>query len=82
MINCIKKLTDSDSGDVIYIGDHETDTVCVRNVREVFDQNGVDINIISLAALYDNIICVTEWDNQPDFMADSPEKILEILKNI
>lgn len=82
LVNCINTLTEFESGSVIYIGDHETDTICVKNARKVLHEKGIDINILSVAALYDNMICVTEWDNQPDFMADSPEKILEVLKNI
>jgi len=81
LINCIKELTDFNPGNVFYIGDHETDTICVRNAKKVLDENGIDINIISLAALYDNMICVTEWSNQPDFMAESPREILNILSN-
>jgi phosphoglycolate phosphatase-like HAD superfamily hydrolase len=82
LVNCINTLTDFASGTVIYIGDHETDTICVRSASKVLKEKGIDMNIISVAALYDNMICVTEWDNQPDFMADSPEKILEVIKNI
>lgn len=82
LVNCINTLIGFTSGAVIYIGDHETDTICVRNASEVLQENGIDINIISVAALYDNMICVTEWDNQPDFMADSPEEILKVINDL
>ena len=82
LVNCINTLIGFTSGTVIYIGDHETDTICVRSASEVLQENGIDIKIISVAALYDNMGCVTEWDNQPDFMADSPEEILKVINNL
>jgi phosphoglycolate phosphatase-like HAD superfamily hydrolase len=82
LLNCIDKLTDSDSGKVIYIGDHETDTICVRNAAGVLKKNGSRIEIVSIAALYDNMIEVTEWKNQPDFTADSPAEIINIIKQL
>ena len=82
IISCIEKLTNSNSGTVIYIGDHETDTICVRNANSVLRERGSNLKIISIAALYDNMINVKEWQNQPDYMAHSPQDILSIMKEI
>jgi HAD superfamily hydrolase (TIGR01549 family) len=82
MLSCIGKLTNSDSGTVIYIGDHETDTICVRNANGLLKENGSNLNIVSIAALYDNMIHVEEWDNQPDYMAQSPQDILKIINKL
>jgi HAD superfamily hydrolase (TIGR01549 family) len=82
IINCIEKLTSSDSGTVIYIGDHETDIICVRNADSVLKESGKNLKIIGIAALYDSTINVEEWHNQPDYMAQSPQDILNIINEI
>ncbi len=39
LLSCMEKLSALDSGYVCYIGDHETDTLCVRAANRVLQEN-------------------------------------------
>jgi len=82
LLMCIKKLTDRDSGLVIYIGDHETDTQCAHNANQQLTKNASEIEIISIGAFYGSNSNTTSWNIKPDYAAYNPGDILEIIRNL
>lgn len=85
LLSCLKKLSVTGSGSVGYIGDHQTDVLCVRAANRVLQKNGARIKILSIGACYENGTDTSTWDVRPDYEAhrvqDIP-KIVEKIKNL
>jgi len=80
LLQCISELVQEEEGTVIYIGDHETDIRCAKNVDKVFQIKGNNLEVISIAALYDTDTDVSNWQVQPDFVAEEVGNLIEIIK--
>lgn len=77
LLTCINKLCNSSSGNVFYIGDHETDIVCADNANAVLKTRNSGIEIFSIAAYYGVIDNISDWNTKPDFTAKKVEDIIE-----
>jgi HAD superfamily hydrolase (TIGR01549 family) len=82
LLSCLKKLSISDSGNVCYIGDHQTDVLCVRAANRVLQQNGARINVFSIGACYESGTDTSTWDVRPDYEAHRVQDIPKIIENI
>jgi len=82
LLQCISELVQDGSGTIIYIGDHETDIRCAVNANNVYQRNGINLKVISIAALYDTDTDISHWQVQPDFIGEKVEDIIEIVKKI
>ncbi len=82
LLQCINELVLHKSGIVIYIGDHETDIRCAINANKVFKENGSDLKVISIGALYDSDTNISEWKVQPEFVAEKVEHIIDIIERM
>ena len=80
LLNCIEKLTEYRSGDVIYIGDHESDVQCVLNANRELQRNHIDVAVISIGALYGSGNLVSDWSVKPDHKAESVQDIIDIVQ--
>ena len=78
----MEKLSALKSGYVCYIGDHETDVLCVRAANQVLQENNVKVKIFSIGACYDNGKDTSTWIVRPDFEAERVEDILKIVYKI
>jgi len=82
LLNCMEKLSAIASGYVCYIGDHETDAICVRAANRVLQEENVNVKIFSIGACYDSGMDTATWDARPDFEAQKVEDILKIVEHI
>jgi HAD superfamily hydrolase (TIGR01549 family) len=82
LLRCMEKLAALQPGYVCYIGDHETDVLCVRAANRVLRADNVKVKIISIGACYDNGADTAGWQVRPDFEAHRVEDILEIIDHI
>jgi phosphoglycolate phosphatase-like HAD superfamily hydrolase len=64
---------------IYYIGDHETDVVFANNAAEVLKSRQSTNTIISIGAFYGNDQSVTDWRIRPNFIANTPNDIIQII---
>ncbi|NNG26713.1 MAG: HAD-IA family hydrolase [Ignavibacteriaceae bacterium] len=81
LLMCVEKLTDSKTGWVLYIGDHETDVQCAVNANNILSKNKMEIKIISIGAFYGFSVDTSGWSVLPDYEIKSADKIIEIVDN-
>jgi HAD superfamily hydrolase (TIGR01549 family) len=82
LLSCMEKLAALQPGYVCYIGDHETDVLCVRAANRVLQEDKIKVKIISIGACYDNGADTADWRVRPDFEAHRVEDILKIVDQI
>ena len=82
LLSCLETLSALESGYVCYIGDHETDVLCVRAANRVLQEDNVKVKIISIGACYDNGADTAGWQVRPDFEAQRVEDILKVVDHI
>ena len=79
LLLCLEKLTGLASGNVFYIGDHETDVKCAANANRALREQKPDVKIITIGALYGSAESGNNsWE--PDYRANRTEKITDIIK--
>jgi HAD superfamily hydrolase (TIGR01549 family) len=82
LLSCMGQLSALQPGYVCYIGDHETDALCVRAANRVLQKDHSEVKIISIGACYDNGDNTADWQVRPDFEAHRVEDILKIVDKI
>ena len=82
LLSCLKKLSVSGSGSVCYIGDHQTDVLCVQAANRVLRKNGARIKVLSIGACYENGTDTSAWPTRPDYEARKVTDILDIVNYI
>jgi HAD superfamily hydrolase (TIGR01549 family) len=82
LLMCIERLTDSASGYVIYVGDHETDVQCALNANHILKKNKAGIKIISIGAFYGFEVDTSGWRVLPDYKIQSAGNIIDIIDNL
>ena len=82
LLFCLDKLVVSDTGYVMYIGDHETDVRCTMNANDVLANKKVNIEIISIGAFYGFDVDTSKWNILPDFEVKDAGKIPEIINRV
>lgn len=80
-LNCIEDLSLTDGYDIYYIGDHETDVIFARNTSGVLKSIHATSTIKSIGVFYGNDQSVFDWKNKPDYAANSPKDIIQIIEN-
>jgi len=79
LLLCLEKLTGLASGNVFYIGDHETDVKCAANANRALREQKPDVKIITIGALYGSAESGNNsWE--PDYRANRTEEITEVIK--
>ena len=82
LLRCMEKLSALKAGYVCYIGDHETDVLCVRAANRALQENNVKVKIFSIGACYDTGMDTSTWKVRPDFEAHRVEDILDIVDKV
>ena len=80
LLLCIEILIGLVSGYVFYIGDHEIDAACVSNANQHLQDQGADLHVMSIGALYGCQYNIDTWKVKPDYHAYTPTDIIEIVK--
>lgn len=81
LLMCIKKLTDSGSGYVLYVGDHETDVRCAVSANNILSEKNKDLKIISIGAFYGFDVDTSGWSVLPDYQIQNAADIKSIVNN-
>jgi HAD superfamily hydrolase (TIGR01549 family) len=82
LLSCLKKLAVSGCGSVCYIGDHQTDVLCVQAANRVLQSNGARMNIFSIGACYESGTDTSAWRIRPDYEARRTTDILDIVDRL
>lgn len=81
-LKCIEKLNiELDDSIILYIGDHQEDTIFGKNAEKFYKSQGYNTRVICIAASYSGHDCVN-WSVKPDFIANAPIEILDIINKI
>jgi len=79
LITCISAITDlTIDNSIIYVGDHITDIECAHRANEKLGSK----TVISILLNNKKNNLSKGWKHSPDFIADHPEDILDIIKHI
>jgi N-acetyl-D-muramate 6-phosphate phosphatase len=79
LLQCITRLTQpGEDGKILYIGDHETDTICAYNANKTLSCK----TVYSVGAFYEKQDHSHTWSVTPDFIASSPRDILSIAASL
>jgi HAD superfamily hydrolase (TIGR01549 family) len=82
LLMCIESLTDSGSGYILYVGDHETDVQCALNANNILSENKPEIKIISIGAFYGFDVDTSGWGVLPDYQIKNAADINSIVNNL
>jgi len=80
LLLCLEILTDLKPGLVFYIGDHETDVLCVLNANNILKEKKTGIKIICIGALYSYSADTSAWRSRPDYEVRDTGNILSIIR--
>jgi HAD superfamily hydrolase (TIGR01549 family) len=81
LLMCIDRLTNSKSGYVLYVGDHETDVRCTVNANTILSEKNKDIKIVSIGAFYGFDVDTSGWNVLPDHQIKNAADIKSIVNN-
>ncbi len=81
LIMCVEKLMNSESGYVLYVGDHETDVQCALNANNILSENKTEIKIISVGAFYGFNVDTSGWSVLPDYQIQNAADLKSIVNN-
>ena len=82
LLDCIGDLTGFGPGNVIYVGDHETDVRCAVNARQALADRGSEVRLTTIAAAFVGPIDFDGWAHQPDYTARHPHEVIEIARRL
>lgn len=81
-IKCVENLKISiNNSTMIYIGDHQEDTIFGKNAEEYYRGKGYNVKVICIAASYSGH-STDNWIVKPDFIAYSTTDIINIIKRL
>ncbi len=78
LLLCIEKLNGFLAGNVLYVGDHETDARCAFNANDVLRLRNSNVRVMSVGALYAAHTDASDWVVKPDFVARTPNDVAAI----
>ena len=79
LLTCISEIANLKTKDsVIYIGDHITDIQCAHHANDKMGRNAV----VSILLNHNKHSLTQAWDYKPDYIADHPRDILDIIGNV
>ena len=82
LLQCIAHLTGGTSGNVVYIGDHETDVRCARNAQTALQQQGAALQVLSIGVGYGVGTAPAQWQWPPDYTAMTPQDLIPLVERL
>jgi len=82
LVLCLEELTGLAPGVVLLIGDHEMDVLSATNANRHFEEEGVDIQVLSVGVNFRTTRHPSIWPVDPDFEATRPEEILDVVASL
>jgi HAD superfamily hydrolase (TIGR01549 family) len=80
-LNCINDLSLNNDYRIFYIGDHETDIIFANNAAQALKSMSSTTKVLSIGAFYGNDQSVSDWTIKPNFIANTPADIIQIINN-
>lgn len=82
LIICLKKFFDDNAKKtVVYIGDHEEDSIFAKNADQEINQRGTNVRIISIIISFDNFNKKNKYSS-PDYRVNGSNELKELLLEI
>jgi len=82
LLCCINRLTDSQKGMVLFIGDHRTDIECANNANLHLIKNNVPIQVLSVLITFESNVNISDWNIKPNFVITKPPELLSKIEEI
>ncbi len=80
LLRCIDEMGLAGSARVFFVGDHETDALCVSNARAALAECGSALGVFSVGAFFGKLGAEL-WSRAPDHSAGTPADVVEIVRN-
>ncbi len=78
----LEALTKFAPGRALYVGDHEGDTLCTAATNRVLRRRGIDLEVLSVAAMFADGNDQELWLCRPDFTAAKPADVLTVVDQL
>jgi HAD superfamily hydrolase (TIGR01549 family) len=78
----LEALTGFAPGRALFIGDHEGDALCAAATGRVLERRGIDLELLSVAAMFADSGDHERWQCRPDYTAVRPADILTIVDRL
>ena len=78
----LEELTALAPGRALYIGDHATDLCCVDNANRELEARGLELRVVSIAALWGPGLVDHGWAAGADLSAATPLDVVEIVRHL
>lgn len=82
LLCCIDRLTDSQKGVVLFIGDHKTDIECANNANLHLIKKNVHVQVLSVIITYGANVNISDWNIKPNFIITKPQELLSKIEEI
>jgi HAD superfamily hydrolase (TIGR01549 family) len=82
LLQCIRQLTNGNSGVVLYIGDHETDFRCAHNADQRLQQQKSNVRVISVGACYGCVSTSDHWTLAPEQVIQAPKELIALVGDL
>lgn len=79
LLACLEKLTQLRPGTVFYIGDWQTDALQAVKARQVIQERGLAISLVSIGAFYGGTAGDDSWTTRFDAFVQHPGQIVQIV---
>ena len=79
LLRCIRELGLANSARVFFVGDHETDALCVSNARAELAGRESELHVYSVGAFFGGMGSDL-WNREPDHSAETPADVVEIVR--
>ncbi len=81
LLTCLEKLTQLRPGAAFYIGDWQTDALQAVKARQVIQERGLAIALISIGAFYGGTAGDDAWSTRFDVSVQHPGEIVQIVRD-
>lgn len=82
LLHCMEEFDAVEGATVIYVGDHPVDTECAANANAVLSERGATARVLAIGAMYGTAVRDGAWPVAPDFMAQKPGDVLEVIESL
>ena len=82
LLCCIDRLTDSQKGVVLFIGDHKTDIECANNANLHLIKKNVHIQVLSVLITFGSNVNIYDWNIKTNFVITKPQELLSKIEEI
>jgi beta-phosphoglucomutase-like phosphatase (HAD superfamily) len=82
VLYCIERLTDENTGSVLFVGDHPIDAECAASATSQLAGQGSAMQVAAVAATYGSAGDGLVWPIEPTFRLSRPDELLGIVGTV